>query len=51
MSRLRAAVFDLDGTLVDSLPLVLRSIAHGIEPFAPLNVRCRKSDRSSIGVR
>ena len=35
MSRLRAAVFDLDGTLVDSLPLVLQSIAHGIEPFAP----------------
>jgi pyrophosphatase PpaX len=31
----RAIVFDLDGTLVDSLPLVLRSIAHAIEPFAP----------------
>jgi HAD superfamily hydrolase (TIGR01509 family) len=31
----RALVFDLDGTLVDSLPLVLRSIAHAIEPFAP----------------
>lgn len=31
----RAVVFDLDGTLVDSLPLVLRSIAHAIEPFAP----------------
>lgn len=33
--KLRAAVFDLDGTLVDSLPLVLRSIAHAIEPFGP----------------
>jgi HAD superfamily hydrolase (TIGR01509 family) len=31
----RAIVFDLDGTLIDSLPLVLRSIAHAIEPFAP----------------
>jgi beta-phosphoglucomutase-like phosphatase (HAD superfamily) len=27
-----AAVFDLDGTLVDSLPLVLRAISHAIEP-------------------
>ncbi len=34
-SKKRAIVFDLDGTLVDSLPLVLRSIAHAIEPFAP----------------
>lgn len=34
-AKLRAAVFDLDGTLVDSLPLVLRSIAHAIEPFGP----------------
>lgn len=32
----RAIVFDLDGTLVDSLPLVLRSITHAIEPFAPV---------------
>lgn len=31
----RAVVFDLDGTLVDSLPLALRSIAHAIEPFGP----------------
>ncbi len=31
----RAIVFDLDGTLIDSLPLVLRSIAHAIEPFSP----------------
>jgi HAD superfamily hydrolase (TIGR01509 family) len=30
-----AAVFDLDGTLVDSLPLVLRAISHAIEPFGP----------------
>ena len=28
-----AVVFDLDGTLVDSLPLVLRAISHAIEPF------------------
>ncbi len=30
---LRAAVFDFDGTLVNSLPLVLGAIAHGLEPF------------------
>jgi phosphoglycolate phosphatase-like HAD superfamily hydrolase len=29
----RAVVFDLDGTLFDSLPLVLAAIAHAIEPF------------------
>jgi HAD superfamily hydrolase (TIGR01509 family) len=29
----RAVVFDLDGTLIDSLPLVLASIAHALEPF------------------
>ena len=35
MSRagLRAVVFDLDGTLLDSLPLVLRAITHALEPF------------------
>lgn len=36
MSRtapLRAAVFDFDGTLVNSLPLVLASIVHALEPF------------------
>lgn len=32
----RAIVFDLDGTLVDSLPLVLRSITHALQPFAPV---------------
>ena len=31
----RAIVFDFDGTLVDSLPLVLRAIAHALEPFGP----------------
>lgn len=30
-----SVVFDLDGTLVDSLPLVLRAITHAIEPFGP----------------
>jgi phosphoglycolate phosphatase-like HAD superfamily hydrolase len=29
----RAVVFDLDGTLIDSLPLVLEAIAHALEPF------------------
>jgi len=29
----RAGVFDLDGTLLDSLPLVLGAIAHALEPF------------------
>lgn len=29
----RAVVFDLDGTLLDSLPLVLQAITHAIEPF------------------
>jgi HAD superfamily hydrolase (TIGR01549 family) len=28
-----AVVFDLDGTLVDSLPLVLAAIAHALEPY------------------
>lgn len=28
-------VFDLDGTLVDSMPLVLRAFAHALEPFRP----------------
>lgn len=39
MSRttpLRAVVFDFDGTLVNSLPLVLASIAHALEPFGKL---------------
>ncbi len=29
----RAVIFDFDGTLINSLPLVLASIAHAIEPF------------------
>jgi pyrophosphatase PpaX len=33
--RTRTVVFDLDGTLVDSLPLVLRAFSHALEPFAP----------------
>lgn len=32
---LRAVVFDLDGTLIDSIPLVLRAFAHALEPFRP----------------
>jgi HAD superfamily hydrolase (TIGR01509 family) len=31
--RRHAVVFDLDGTLLDSLPLVLAAIRHAIEPF------------------
>lgn len=31
----RALVFDFDGTLVNSLPLVLASIGHALEPFGP----------------
>lgn len=31
----RAVVFDLDGTLLDSLPLVLRAFAHALEPYGP----------------
>jgi pyrophosphatase PpaX len=34
-AKTAAVVFDLDGTLVDSLPLVLRAITHAIEPFGP----------------
>jgi HAD superfamily hydrolase (TIGR01509 family) len=29
----RVVVFDLDGTLLDSLPLVLNAITHALEPF------------------
>ncbi len=32
-SRPRLVVFDFDGTLVNSLPLVLASISHALEPF------------------
>jgi len=34
-SGIRAVVFDLDGTLVDSMPMVLRAFAHALEPFRP----------------
>lgn len=30
---LRAVLFDFDGTLINSLPLVLASIGHALEPF------------------
>lgn len=29
----RAVIFDLDGTLLDSLPLVLRAFSHALNPF------------------
>ncbi|MBK8475991.1 MAG: HAD family hydrolase [Opitutaceae bacterium] len=29
----RGIVFDLDGTLVDTMPLVVRAVTHAIEPF------------------
>jgi len=31
----RAVIFDLDGTLVDSMPHVLRAFAHALAPFRP----------------
>lgn len=31
-----AAIFDLDGTLVDSMPFVIESFAHAVEPFTGL---------------
>jgi HAD superfamily hydrolase (TIGR01509 family) len=34
-ARREVVVFDLDGTLVDSLPLVLRAFSHALEPFGP----------------
>ncbi len=34
-SEVRAVIFDLDGTLVDSMPLVLRAFAHALQPFRP----------------
>jgi HAD superfamily hydrolase (TIGR01549 family) len=33
--RKRAAVFDLDGTLVDSMPLVVAMFSHAVEAFRP----------------
>lgn len=33
MDSPRAVVFDLDGTLLDSLPLVLEAITHALAPF------------------
>lgn len=33
--KTQAIVFDLDGTLVDSLPFVLRAFSHALEPFGP----------------
>jgi pyrophosphatase PpaX len=32
-ARKRAAVFDLDGTLVDSMPVVIETFIHAVEPF------------------
>ena len=35
MSTSRGVIFDLDGTLIDSMPLVLRSYAHALAPSHP----------------
>ena len=35
IAGIRAAIFDLDGTLIDSMPLVLRAFAHALAPFRP----------------
>lgn len=32
---LRAVVFDLDGTLIDSMPMVLDAYAHALSPYYP----------------
>jgi pyrophosphatase PpaX len=32
---LRAVVFDLDGTLIDSMPMVMLAYAHALAPFRP----------------
>lgn len=34
-ATVRAVVFDLDGTLIDSMPLVMRAFAHALRPFRP----------------
>jgi pyrophosphatase PpaX len=31
----QAVIFDLDGTLIDSMPLVLKAFAHALAPFRP----------------
>jgi pyrophosphatase PpaX len=31
----RGVVFDLDGTLVDSMPMVMRAYAHALQPYFP----------------
>jgi pyrophosphatase PpaX len=34
-TRKRAAIFDLDGTLVNSMPLVVAMFSHAVEPYRP----------------
>ena len=34
-ARIRAVIFDLDGTLVDSMPLVLEAFAYALAPYRP----------------
>ncbi|CAM2797786.1 HAD family hydrolase [Rariglobus hedericola] len=34
-SGVRAVIFDLDGTLIDSMPMVLQAFAHALAPFRP----------------
>ena len=31
----QAVVYDLDGTLVDSMPMVLQAFAYALEPYLP----------------
>lgn len=35
LSGIRAVIFDLDGTLLDSMPLVMQAFAHALAPFRP----------------
>ena len=35
LTGIRAVIFDLDGTLLDSMPLVMQAFAHALAPFRP----------------
>ena len=35
LTGIRAVIFDLDGTLLDSMPLVMRAFAHAVAPCRP----------------
>ena len=35
LTEIKAVIFDLDGTLIDSMPLVMQAFAHALAPFRP----------------